>query len=117
MKKLRMDNIGNVECPKCANMTTDSEDGFYCLNCDILFNVCSYCEDCTMLHLKAWGRMHHDEDSENFDENDQNYKHTHKDKENPKWFATADDDEAITDMSMYLWYCPQCKKEQYTQAD
>ncbi len=104
-------------CPKCLCLTEEGNDGFFCLKCQILFNVCSNCHDSTLMHLKAWGLVHNDESSENFDENYENFRYTHNDKENPKYIATEDDDEALTDHSMYLWYCPKCKVEIHTIAD
>ncbi len=121
MKKVSIaiiDYDEQAECPKCSTMTEMHNDGHYCLKCqDILFNVCEFCKDGTLLHLKAWGLTHLDADSDNFDDELENYKHRHEDNENPKYFATEDDDEALTDHSMYLWWCPQCKKETTTIAD
>jgi hypothetical protein len=104
------------KCPKCLQPVEESNEGFYCLKCEILFNICTDCDENPLLHLKAWGHSHTDEYSENFDENYENFKYTHNTTP-PKYYATTDDDEALTDISMYLWVCPSCKEEFTTIAD
>lgn len=37
--------------------------------------------------------------------------------ENPKYYATSNDPEAMTDHSKYKWRCPLCNKEEITMSD
>lgn len=54
-QKVKFDNYEDkVECQKCNNMTESSEEGYYCMKCKILFNICKNCNDGTLLYLKAW---------------------------------------------------------------
>lgn len=52
-------------------------------------------------------------DSDNFDEN---YEYTCSEEDPPKYFL-KDEDEALSDHSMYLWYCPCCKETFTTCSD
>jgi len=110
--KIKFDSYKDIaECPKCNSLTESDEDGFICLKCQ-LFNICKNCNDGTLLYLKAWGELYNDSeyvndpDYENFNFKNEN--------ENPKYYATSNDPEAMTDHSKYLWYCPLCNKEETT---
>lgn len=111
VKRTKYDDYEDIsERIECNEPTEHGNEGFLCLHCQILFNV--HC-DGVVMHIISWGFVHTDEDSDNFDEN---YEYTCNEEEPPKYFL-KDEDEALSDHSMYLWHCPCCKETFTTCSD
>ena len=120
MKKVNIKNDSAL-CPEC-NLESGCDDrGYYCENCDIVFNTCSNCDDGTLLFLKGWGcncGIHFScEKHDVCDCSPKQFTYTHNDDKNPKYFALRTDEEAIEDNTGYQWYCPKCEETTESHAD
>ena len=114
MIKANYDSYNDTcKCVNCGSITERSNEGFICLKCQIVFNIC---EDCDVIVLiKGWGDIYYfDEDDNNGPEDkayDDYYQNTVPDN-TKKYFVGPDDNWG--DSTKYLWVCPLCKKSEQT---
>lgn len=117
--KLLFIDDGLISCPKCKTTMDSIEDVYFCPKCSYFIGMCPECEsfsDCLMY----WGTN----EILNFHKSAISYLPTFKDKQLLKWwcheyyflynppFIVADKSKGIyvDDSTIWIYYCPKCRR-------
>ena len=105
------------ECINCKEIVQRGNEGFFCLKCKILFNICENCDDNIIVLIKGWGDIYYFEEDDNDGPEDKTYDDYYQNiiSDNiQKYFLSSDDNYTPIDYTKYLWFCPCCKKYEQT---